>query len=444
MAIKRCSIIGLGKLGACMAAAIASKGFKVIGVDNDLNRVKAFNSKHAPVLEPGLEGMLKKNSRRIFATADYQEAILNSGMTFIVVPTPSKNTGDFSLKYVNQAVKEIGRALSKKPSYHLVVVTSTVLPKDTDSYIKPLLERYSGKACGRDFGLCYNPEFIALGTVIQNFLNPDFILIGESDAKSGAILARFYKQVCDNNPPIARMNFINAELTKISVNSFITTKITFANMLSELAARLPGGDVDKVTSALGLDSRIGKRYLKGGLGYGGPCFPRDNAALAFVAKRLKIKADIPKATDIFNKRIVRQLFDVVHSKIKKGAVVGILGLSYKPLSNVIEESQAFLLAKKLIKANIRVVLYDPLAMDSLKKVFRGKASYAKSASDVIKSSRVVVIANLDHEFLKLKRSSFIRARRPLAIIDCWRLLRGYRLDNVADIEYTPLGIGKRR
>lgn len=442
MVIKRCSIIGLGKLGACMAAAIASKGFKVIGVDKDLSRVKAVNSKRPPVFEPGLGQALKKNGSRILATPDYREAVLNSEITFIVVPTPSMRNGDFSLKFVNQAAKEIGRALSEKPSYHIVAVTSTVLPGGVGSCVKPILERYSGKQCGKDFGLCYNPEFIALGTAIKNFLNPDFILIGESDSKAGMALARFYRKACENNPAIARMNFINAELTKIAVNSFITSKISFANMLSELAEKVPGGDVDEVTGALGLDSRIGRRYLKGGLGYGGPCFPRDNAALAFVAKRLKARADIPEATDRFNKRIVHQLFRIVCSRISKSARVGILGVSYKPLSNVIEDSQAFLLTEKLIKAKIKVILYDPLAADTLKEIFKNKAIYAKSARKVIRSSQVIVIANPEPEFRKLKRSEFAFPGHPRVIIDCWRILGDHRLGKMPGIEYIPFGIGK--
>lgn len=439
--IKKCSVIGLGKLGACMAAAIASKGFRVIGVDKDTNCVEAVNRRHAPIFEPGIGEVIRKNGSRILATTDYREAVLNSDVTFIVVPTPSKDNGTFSLKYVNQAARDIGRALAEKSAYHIVVVTSTVLPKDTDSYIKPLLERYSGKVCGRDFGLCYNPEFIALGTVIQNFLNPDFILIGESDAKSGAILARFYKKVCNNNPPIARMNFINAELTKISVNSFITTKITFANMLSELAARLPGGDVDIVTQALGLDSRIGKRYLKGGLGYGGPCFPRDNGALAAVAKKLELKADIPEGTDRFNRRIVQKLYGLAGSQAESDKVIGIIGLSYKPLSSVLEKSQGFLLASKFIKTKRKVVLYDPLCMGGLKKIFSNKAAYAKNLKDAVRLSDILVVANPDNKFLSLTARDFYKLKRPFVLIDCWRLFRNYNFSRMPGFKYIPFGIG---
>lgn len=442
MSISSCSVIGLGKLGACMAVAIASKGFNVIGVDKDLNCIKNFNKRRAPLFEPGLQSLLKKYGSRISATTDCEKAVFNSDVTFIVVPTPSKANGDFSLQYVKQAAISIAKVLFKKPSYHLIVITSTVLPGATDSFIRPILEKNSGKRCGADFGLCYNPEFIALGTVIRNFLNPDFILIGESDKRAGKMLENFYNKICENKPQAARMNFINAELTKIAVNSFITSKITFANMLAELAGRIPGADVDVVTQALGLDSRIGRHYLKGGLGYGGLCFPRDNAALDWVARRFKIHAEIPQATDRFNRNIVTYLFDLACSKIKPRMSVGILGLSYKPLTKVIEESQAVLLAERLIEKNIKVILYDPLALDNLKILFSDRAIYAKTAKDVIVSSDLIIIANPDPEFIKLKRSDFLNLKRHLVIVDCWRVLRKLSLSNVSTIEYIPFGIGK--
>jgi UDPglucose 6-dehydrogenase len=180
---------------------------------------------------------------------------------------------------------KIGKALARKNSYHLVVLSSTVMPGATEK-IRQMLEQTSGKRCGEEFGFCYNPEFIALGSVIRDMLNPDMLLIGESDERAGQILAGIYGNVCKSKPVVARMNFVNAELTKLSVNTYVTTKISYANMLAEICEKLPGADADVVTSALGLDSRIGRKYLKGALGYGGPCFPRDNVAFAALARSL--------------------------------------------------------------------------------------------------------------------------------------------------------------
>jgi UDPglucose 6-dehydrogenase len=195
--------------------------------------------------------------------------------------------------------------------------------------------------------MCYNPEFIALGSVIRDFLNPDFVLIGESDERSGQVLEGIYRQVCENDPPIVRMNFINAELTKLAVNTFVTTKISFANMLARICERLPGADVDVVTRALGLDSRIGAKYLKGAVSYGGPCFPRDNLALIATARKVGAPADIAEATDRFNRWQVGWLADLVWAYLPEGGVVGILGLAYKPNTDVVEESVGLLLAGEL-------------------------------------------------------------------------------------------------
>ena len=154
-----------------------------------------------------------------------------------------------------------------------MVLTSTVMPGMTGGPVRAALEETSGKRCGEDFGLCYGPEFIALGSVIRDFLNPDFLLIGESDSRSGEILEQLYHVVCENSPPVARMNLINAEITKLAVNTYVTTKISFANMLARICEKLPEANIDVVTSALGRDTRIGQKYLKGAVSYGDPAFP---------------------------------------------------------------------------------------------------------------------------------------------------------------------------
>src|SRR4029079_1144357 len=278
------SILGLGKLGAPMAAVMVHKGHTVVGVDLNPSYVAAIQEGRPPVNEPGLAAMIEGHRGRLSATRDTPAAVLATDATFIMVPTPSEPDGGFSMKYVLSAAEQIGAALRSKPDCHLVVLSSTVMPGCTGGELLPALEAHSGKKCGRDFGLCYNPEFIALGSVIRDMLNPDMILIGESDPRSGELLEELYKGVCDSNPRIQRMNYVNAELTNLSVNTFVTTKISYANMLAQVCERLPGADADVVTSAIGCDSRIGSKYLKGALGYGGPCFPRDNVAFSALAR----------------------------------------------------------------------------------------------------------------------------------------------------------------
>ncbi len=232
--IEKVSVIGLGKLGASMVAAIASRGFEVIGVDVNQKSVDLVNEGKEPVQETDLGKYISENKERIRATMSHEEAILNSDISFVIVPTPSDEKGSFSLQYAAWAFQEIGKALTKKNGYHIIVLTSTVLPGATRFGLLPILEKVSGKKAGRDFGLCYSPEFIALGSVIRDFLNPDFTLCGEFDERSGSELEEFYSKVMFGNSPCKRMSLENAELTKISVNTFVTTKITFANMLADL------------------------------------------------------------------------------------------------------------------------------------------------------------------------------------------------------------------
>lgn len=439
--VKAISMIGLGKLGAPFAAALAHKGYRVIGVDVDPNKVRLINQGIAPVYEPGLQDLLSSSQGRFSATDDYEIAIRNSDVTFIVVPTPSDEQGGFSLRYVLPACEAIGRVLRQKPDFHLVVLTSTVLPGATEQEVKPTLERYSGKRCGVEFGLCYSPEFIALGSVIRDFLNPDFVLIGESDLRSGEILAALYKKVCENDPPIARMNFINAELTKIALNSFVTTKITFANMLARICERLPGADVDIVTAALGLDSRIGQKYLKGAIGYGGPCFPRDNVAFAHLARQIGVPATLAEATDTMNRQQVLELAEVVKSSLREHGKVGILGLAYKPNTDVVEEAQGLELARLLANERIPVIVYDPAAMENAKRVLDEDelVTFASSLEACVAEADVIVIATPWEEFKHIEPIRLAgNPRRPI-LIDCWRILEPARYEEVVD--YLALGIG---
>ncbi len=428
------SVIGLGKLGLPLATTIASKGFQVIGVDINKKVIEDVNNGCTSLQEPNLLALIKKYKYNLSATFDVKEAVLETEITFIITPTPSQKNGYFSLKYVNDAAREVASALKVKQGYHLVVVVSTVMPESTEK-IKTILEKDSGKKCIEDFGLCYNPEFIALGSVIYNLLNPDFILIGESDKKAGDILQKFYEKYCDNEPAIARMNFVNAELAKISVNTYVTTKISYANMLSGICEKLPGGDVDVVTQAIGLDSRIGKKYLKGGTAFGGPCFPRDNIAFVSLSRNLRVASYLAKATHRMNLRQIDRLTEIVLQYKDDNSTVGILGLSYKPFTDVIEESPGFLLAQQLIKKNITVCLWDPLALDNAERSLGKSARYAGSVKECIENSQVLVITTEWSEYKNINSSWF--EGKPKVIIDPWRILSSKQLTE--KVKYLPLG-----
>ena len=434
------SVVGLGKLGACMAACLASKRHTVVGVDCEPTTVKLVNQGEPPLFEPGLAEITSQVGGELRATSDYGDAINESEITFIVVPTPSEEQGGFSLRYVERAAGEIGRALKHKSQYHLVVLTSTVLPGTSDCAVIPILESASGKCCGRDFGFCYGPEFIALGSVIRDFLNPDFVLIGEFDRQSGEILASLYGQVCDNHAPIARMSLINAELAKIAVNTYVTMKVTFANMVAALCEALPGGDVDQVTQVVGMDKRIGQRYLRGALGYGGPCFPRDNLALAFLARQLGQSAPLAEATDAYNRGIVERVVKRVMTRLPHGTVA-VLGLAYKPNTVVVEESQSLELARRLAERGLDTLVYDPLALGSARKVLGDSVRYAESLEQCVEQADVLIVASPEPEFERLHAEIPLRSHQ--VVFDTWRLLR-QRLQGVANGSYLASGWANTR
>jgi UDPglucose 6-dehydrogenase len=434
----RCSIIGLGKLGASMAAAIASRGFEVIGVDVSQRAVELLNVGHAPVQETDLDQTIKTHRQRLRATLSHEEAILSSDVTFVIVPTPSDAHGAFSLQYASWAFREIGCALAKKDNYHNVVLTSTVLPGSTRYVLLPILEQESGKTCGQDFGLCYSPQFIALGSVIRDFLNPDFTLVGEFDGRAGSQLEVFYAKIIANNPPCQRMSLENAELTKVAINTFVTTKIAFANMLADLCERIPGGDVDVVSDALGLDKRIGRKYLTGALGYGGPCFRRDNVALSHIARALGTRAGLADTTDNENRSLAEKTAERLRPMIRGGETVAVLGLAYKPFSHIVEESQGMYLANALSRAGARVIAYDPLASEMAHIDLHGEIVILDSIKDCLSQAEVVLITTPDPVFKALTPSDFESEKSQVTVIDFWRILR-HKLSGKSNIRYVPFG-----
>ena len=435
----RISIVGLGKLGAPIAACYAHKGHRVIGVDLNPQTIRLINEGKAPVFEPGLAELLGACRQNLVATDDYGKAIAESEVTIIIVPTPSEEDGGFSLRYVIPACERIGEALRRKSEYHAVVITSTVLPGATEGEIKPILEASSGKGCGSGFGLCYSPEFIAMGSVIRNLRSPDFLLVGEFDPRAGDFFIPTLRSICENDPPVARMNIVNAEITKLAVNTFVTTKITFANMLARMCERLPGANVDIISRALGLDTRIGGKYLKGAIGYGGPCFPRDNIAMSTTARRLGVQPTLPEATDKANREQVALLLEVVKSRLPSGGTVGILGLAYKPDTDVVEESQAVKFAGALAAAGVPVITYDPAAMGNAARALPASVKFASSVRECCREADVIVLMTPWQEFAGVQPDDLGDARRAV-VVDCWRLLDPERFRDTA--EYVALGVGR--
>jgi UDPglucose 6-dehydrogenase len=436
------SIVGLGRLGSPIAACLAARGLRVVGVDVDEEKVRALAALLPPVFEPGLEELLARSDGRLAATTSVADAVARTGVTMVVVPTPSDGDGGFSLGHVLSACEEIGRALAAKDGYHVVAITSTVMPGATGGPLRDALEAASGKEAGVGFGLCYSPEFVALGSVVHDFLEPDFVLVGESDERAGDALCAVYARLCENAPPVARLRFVEAELAKLAVNSFVTAKISFANMLARICEQLPDADVDAVTGALGLDSRIGSKYLTGAVSYGGPCFPRDNAALAALARSVGAPADLPETTDRFNRAERVRLCDRVLEHAGPGSRVAVLGLAYKPGSDVVDESPGLALARDLAAAGVEVAAFDPAANGNAAPALEGTGvRLASSLRDCLADADAVVVATPWPEFRALGSELAAAGARPRVVVDCWRLLDPGTLEGT---EHVPLGTGGRR
>jgi UDPglucose 6-dehydrogenase len=416
----RISVVGLGKLGSPLVAVLASKGYQVVGIDTNPHLVDEINKHLAPVEEPLMQELLTKHKAQISATTDWK-AVAETDMTTIIVPTPSGADGAFRNDHVLSVVDEVGRVLARKSGYHLVVVHSTTMPGSVGGPIRQRLERASGRKLGPELGLCYNPEFIALGDVINGLLHPDFVLIGESDKKAGGILEGLYRRVVGLDANIARMNFINAELTKISVNTYVTMKISFANTLGEICDRLEGADAAVVAEAIGRDSRIGAKYLKPAVGYGGPCFPRDTIAFGRVAHLVGGSAELALSTDKINRRQVSRLTEIVSDMISVGRTTAVLGLSYKPMTPVIEESQGILLAKSLKNAGYEVVAHDPMASGPAKTVLGDAARLFPTVREALAHADLAVIATPWPEYAEISPDLIANGRTQF-IIDCWHQL----------------------
>lgn len=402
--LQSASVCGLGKLGACIAATLAARGFEVIGVDIDPEKVRKLNAGEAPVDEPLLAETVAEGKGRIRATTDHREVVATD-VTFFIPPSPSLPDGSFATEFLLRATQLVAAALKAAGKKgHLFVCNSTTTPGAVDRVLIPMLEKETGWKCGVDFGVCYNPEFIALGNVVNGLLEPDLVLIGESDPASGAALEALYKKYNRNQPRIARMSIISAELTKISVNSYLTMKISFTNQLRMIAGQFERANIHDILGAIGSDSRIGAKYLKPGLSFGGPCFPRDNRLLAYTARQVGLEAPMSEATDRVNEQTKQRLLEEVHGLVKAGDTVAVLGLSYKPDTYLTEESAGLFLAQQLKRGGQRVLVHD----------------YAATPAN----------SPALHEFEVLADPDLLRARSAvkLAVVCCpWPQYRGLKL-----------------
>ncbi len=411
----RISVIGLGKLGLPMAAFFASKGHEVVGLDVSKDTVRCLWDGKCPIEETDLESLLSR--QHIVVTTDFAD-VMDSKIVFIIVPTPSLPNGRFDNAYVVSALERL------REYEGLVVVTSTVMPGSCKKEFKPLLLKAA---------LCYNPEFIALGSVLRDMEYCDSVLIGEETKESGDLLEAFHRTLHIVDLPVCRMSLWNAEVAKLALNVCVTMKIGLANMLSEVCEKGPSGNASDVTKFVGLDSRIGSEYFSGGLSFGGPCFPRDGRAFLELVSDLELNCPTVKANDEFNQlhnaNVIKRVLGLL-----KGDIVSILGLTYKPSTCIVEESAAVDIASKLSE-HTKVRVYDPQGLENAKKILGDGVEYYTTTIDCLCKSSLAIIATPWDEFRALTSETFVKHMRKPVVFDCWGVLK-----DTKGLDYHALGV----
>lgn len=418
------SLVGLGKLGCCLAGCFADKGLDVIGVDIEERVVRAVNDGQAPFAEPELpELMARVGGKKLRATLGHKEAIEKTDITFILVATPSNADGSFSNRYVEAALVPLATALyaSNKP-YHLFVISSTIIPGSIEKSFIPLIERYSERKFNEGFGVCFDPDWVALGSVIKDFKNPDFVLVGEGRSEDGDCVAELHRRMCDNQPHIARMSLASGEIAKVSLNAYITMKISFANTLANICEKIPGADVDAITSTIGRDRRISPHYFRGGLAFGGNCFPRDTRAFRAFAAAHGDPAELVNACDRVNAHQDGHLVATTLKLIAETGqrTIGVLGLAFKPNTFVIAESPAIKLIQALLQENIHIIAHDPIANENAKILFGDQVQYVNSPEQCMALSSLWVVTLPTNEFRRAIQG--YNDERDVVVLDCWRAL----------------------
>lgn len=389
--MKRISIIGVGRVGLVVAACFAKMGNKITVVDIDESKIAEINSRVSPIAEPGLDEIL--NQFEIEATSDY-EKVIDSEAIFICVNTPAQKDGSISLENIVAATEQIGNVLKWGESYTLITIKSTVVPGTSEELILPILES-SGKRAGQDFGLCVSPEFLRGGRGIEDFMYPARIIIGEHDTKSGDLLCDLCQIL---NAPIMRTDLRTAEMIKYASNIFLATKVSFINEIGNIC-KLLGIDVYEVAKGMGFDDRIGDKFLNAGLGFGGPCLPKDLKALIARAKEIGYEPRLLEQVLSLNERQALKVLELLKRHIPvRGSTVGLLGLAFKPGTDDVSDSMAITIAATLTEEGAKIKAYDPLAMHNFKNSF---PHVECSTPEEVLSCDAVIIATECEEFNRL-------------------------------------------
>ena len=406
----RISVIGAGYVGLTTAVGLASKGYSVICIDTDNDKVNLIKQGKCPIKEEGMEEKLLyclSNNENFEVTSDYQ-SILDTDITLICVGTPSNPDGSIDLSYIEEAVMAMGKLLSRKKGYHAVVTRSTIVPGTTKQIIIPLLEKYSGKKAGEDFGIAFNPEFMQEGKALQAFFNPDRVIIGEYDTKAADMLIEINR---DCGAPVFRTDITTAEMVKYASNAFLATKISFINEIGNICQQL-GIDVYAVAKGISYDYRIGDRFLNAGVGFGGSCLPKDLQALIAKSRERGYQPVLLQSVLDLNNNQARKIVEMAEKKLRnlRNRTIAILGLAFKPNTEDIRNAPAIVVINMLLKKGAKITAHDPMAMPNARQVLPQEVSLADSASKAMEGSDLVLILT---EWDEYRNESLYRSKKVI-------------------------------
>jgi len=405
---RKISVIGTGYVGLTTGVCLAYLGHKVICVDKDKNKIQRLQKGIVPIYEPGLDEILKKHRKNLEFTTNTKDAVQKSEVIFIAVGTPSQKDGDIDMTYFRQAIREIAKILD---SYKIIVNKSTV-PVGTGEWTKKEIKKhYKG-----GFSIVSNPEFLREGSAIKDFLEPDRIVIGVEDEKAKEIMLDIFSSI---KAPKIITDIKSAEMIKYAANAFLATKISFINEIANLCEKA-GADVKKVAEGIGLDKRIGPKFLNAGIGYGGSCFPKDVDGLNKIAEQKKYNFHLLKAVSLVNKNQQKKFLHKIKNTLKKidGKTVCIWGLAFKPNTDDVRKSPAIEIIKGLQRSDYKIQVYDPVATENAKKELPKKnIKFCKTSFEAAKNADVLALVTEWPEFSELNMKKVKKLMRHSYFLD---------------------------
>ena len=431
------AVIGTGYVGLVSGAGLADFGMKVICVDKDKSKIEKLKKGIVPFYEPGLEELVKKNIKagRLFFTTNLDEAVKNSLVIFICVGTPSNPDGSADLSQI----KEVALSLAEVIDDYKVIVTKSTVPVGTNRWIKNLID--SNKKNDVSVDIISNPEFLREGSAVEDFMHPDRVIIGGESAYAIAIIKDIYRPLYLAETPFIITNLETAELIKYASNAFLATKITFINEIANFCEKI-GADVTVVAKGMGLDPRIGSKFLNPGPGFGGSCFPKDVKALIHQGKMVSSPFKILEAVIEVNEKQKVKAIEKLESLIGdlSGKTIGVLGLSFKPNTSDVRESPSLVVIPALINKGAKVKVYDPVAMEEFKKALRNlKIEYAPTPVDCAKDTDGIIILTEWNEFRFLDLSQIKKVMKNPVLVDMRNI---YEPSIVKKLGFKYAGVGR--